>query len=180
MQRTLLIVSLIALAAAPAAAQGKSKEHRRNSEVRTSDNRRPEFPVNGDRLGQRSGDEDSDGDSDGDSDSDSDSRNASRSKTHRTYIDSRGLECREKSEIKKNGRRKYDVKCKEPKGRRADRQASNRDADDRRCTWLDSRCDRSPSSRRSDPRSRVPTSTDRRDRTVSEILGEIAAGRTPR
>jgi hypothetical protein len=106
MQRTLLLVSLIALAAAPAAAQGKSKEHRRDdhgSQFRSNENR--------------------------------DYNRNNRSKTQRTFIDSRGLECREKSEIKKDGRRKYDLKCKEPKQRRGDRRVSQS------CVYGDTRCD---------------------------------------
>jgi hypothetical protein len=127
MQRTLLLVSLIALAAAPAAAQGKSKEHRR-------DDHASQFRSNESRDYDRN----------------------YRSKTQRTFIDSRGLECREKSEIKKDGRRKYDLKCKEPKQRRGDRRVSQA------CVYGDTRCDVLPRTGGSAPRS------------ISDILGEIA------
>ena len=126
MQRTLLLVSLIALAAAPAAAQGKSHEHRRDSySSRDAYSSRDRY----------------------------NSRDSYSSKTQRTYIDSRGLECREKNEIKKDGRRKYDLKCKEPKRNRSDRTYSH---------------------------DRLPTSRGRSPVSMSDILGEIANRRQPR
>ena len=131
MQRTLLLVSLIALAAAPAAAQGKSKEHRRDdhgSQFRSNETRDDER-----RSGvYRSAD---DHDRDYARNDNRDYNRNYRSKTQRTFIDSRGLECREKSEIKKDGRRKYDLKCKEPKQRRGDDRVSQA------CVYGDTRCD---------------------------------------
>ena len=127
MQRTMLLVSLIALAAAPAAAQGKSKEHRR-------DDHASQFRSNESRDYDRN----------------------YRSKTQRTFIDSRGLECREKSEIKKDGRRTYDLKCREPKRRRGDRRVSQS------CVYGDTRCNV------------LPRTGGSAQRSVSDILGEIA------
>ena len=152
MQRTLLLVSLIALAAAPAAAQGKSKEHRRDdhgSQFRSNETRDDE---------RRSGVYRSADDRDRDyarNDNRAYNRNY-RSKTQRTFIDSRGLECREKSEIKKDGRRKYDLKCKEPKQRRGDRRVSQS------CVYGDTRCNA------------LPRTGGSVQRSFSDILGEIA------
>ena len=164
MQRTLLLVSLIALAAAPAAAQGKSKEHRRDdhaSQFRSNENRDDER-----RSGVYRPADDRDGD-DARNDNRDYNRN-DRSKTHQTYIDSRGLECREKNEIKKDGRRKYDLKCKEPKHRRSDRRVGQS------CVYGDTRCDVLPRTGASYPRDRVPTTSGRAQRSISDILGEIA------
>jgi hypothetical protein len=152
MQRTLLLVSLIALVAAPAAAQGKSKEHRRDdhgSQFRSNENRDDD---------RRSGVYRSADDREGNyvrNDNRDYNRNY-RSKTQRTFIDSRGLECREKSEIKKDGRRKYDLKCKEPKQRRGDRRVSQS------CVYGDTRCNA------------IPRTSGSAQRSISDILGEIA------
>ncbi|MFL5560183.1 MAG: hypothetical protein ACJ79K_01800 [Gemmatimonadaceae bacterium] len=51
-------------------------------------------------------------------------------KQTRTYIDSRGRECRETRHLKGNGDEQYQVKCKNPKGHR-DWQRDDRDDDDR-------------------------------------------------
>jgi hypothetical protein len=152
MQRTLLLVSLIALAAAPAAAQGKSKDHRRDdhgSQFRSNANRDDER-----RSGVYRPADDRDGDY-----ARNDNRDYNRnhrSKTQRTFIDSRGLECREKSEIKKDGRRTYDLKCREPKQRRGDRRVSQS------CVYGDTRCNV------------LPRTGGSAQRSVSDILGEIA------
>ena len=50
-------------------------------------------------------------------------------KQTRTYIDSRGRECRETRHIKGNGDEQYQVKCKNPKGRK-DWDRDHRDDDD--------------------------------------------------
>ena len=50
-------------------------------------------------------------------------------KQTRTYIDSRGRECRETTHLKGNGDEQYQVKCKNPKGRK-DWQRDDRDDDD--------------------------------------------------
>ena len=171
MHRTLLLVSMIALAAIPAAAQGKSKEHRQSSQFRTSDARRSDSRASDDRSGRYRWD-------DRDDDHDDDARRGNRSKSERTYIDSRGLECREKTQIKKDGRRSYTTKCKERKN--TNRSWNGRGTRDvNQCAYLDSRCDRLPTSGSTYPQSRVPTST-RQQPTMTEILGAIAASRTQR
>jgi hypothetical protein len=93
-----------------------------------------------------------------------------QSKTDRTYIDSRGLECREKTKVKKDGRREYSTKCKEPKNRRTDRGVSQS------CAYGDTRCSALPRTDGQYPRDRVPT-TSRDTRTPAQILAEIAAQR---
>ena len=132
MQRTLLIAALIALAAAPAAAQGKSKAHHGQSEFRTNDDHRGTSRSDDDR-------DDDDRDDDDRDDDDRDEKRASRgrrdnygSESQRVYIDSRGLECREKNKVKKDGRRSSETRCKEPKHRKNDRSA--RDSRNTPCT----------------------------------------------
>ena len=182
MRRILLMVSLIALSAAPAAAQGKSKEHRRDgngAQFRTNDNRNSSGNVN-----RRSNDDDDDDDRRGNGRYENDDRRGNdryenddrrgnggyQSKTDRTYIDSRGLECREKTKVKKNGQREYTTKCKEPKNRRTDRGVSQS------CVYGDTRCSALPRTDSRYPRDRVPT-TSRDTRTPAQILAEIAAQR---
>ena len=191
MRRILLMVSLIALSAAPAAAQGKSKEHRRDgngAQLRTNEDRNERGNVS-----RRSNDDDDDDDRrgneryenddrrgndryenddrrDNDRYENDDRRGGYRSKTDRTYIDSRGLECREKTKVKKNGQREYTTKCKEPKNRRTDRGVSQS------CVYGDTRCGTLPRTDSRYPRDRVPT-TGRDNRTPAQILAEIAAQR---
>jgi hypothetical protein len=64
----------------------------------------------------------------------------------RTFINSDGLECVEKSKMDRNGRRSYDLKCKEPKGSRGLGRGRGNVPDDRRertCVDVnrDGRCD---------------------------------------
>lgn len=175
MQRTLLLVSMIALAAAPAAAQGKSREHRNNGQFRTSDVRSSGNRASDDNRGRyRSDDEDDDRDDDRDGGNHGRAdRTANRSKSDRTYIDSRGLECREKTQIKKDGRRSSMTKCREPKHGRGNANA-RRTGNVNQCTYLDSRCDQLPSTGGNYPQSRRVPTTDRQP-TMSEILAAIAA-----
>lgn len=175
MQRTLLIAALIALAAAPAAAQGKSKAHPGQSEFRTNDDRRG--------IGRSDDDRDDDDRDDDDRDKKRAShgrRDSYGTESQRTYIDSRGLECREKNKVKKDGRRSSETRCKEPKHRKNDRSARDSRSGNQRCVYLDSRCDRLPSGGGNYPRSRVPPTSTSGQRSVADILGEIAASRAPR
>ena len=171
MRRILLLVSLIALSAAPAAAQGKSKEHRRDgngTQLRTNDDRNSRGTVD-----RRSNDDDDDDDRRGNDKYENGDRRGNggyQSKTERTYIDSRGLECREKTKVKKDGRREYSTKCKEPKNRRTDRGVNQS------CVYGDTRCSALPRTDGQYPRDRVPT-TSRDTRTPAQILAEIAAQR---
>jgi hypothetical protein len=94
-------------------------------------------PVNGDDR-YRTDRDDRDDDRYGRDDEDDD-------RTTRRFIDRNGLECEEKA-VTKNGKRSYDLKCREPKHRKGDRggwpPVSARD-DDRYCVDAnrDGRCD---------------------------------------
>jgi len=54
------------------------------------------------------------------------------SERSRTFINSDGLECVEKSRMDRNGRRSYDLSCKEPKGSRGLGRGRGNAPDDRR------------------------------------------------
>jgi hypothetical protein len=168
-RHTLLVISMIALAAAPAAAQGRSNEHRNNGQFRTSNTRNADNRASSNSHGRyRSDDRDDDRDDD-------DRAGRGTKKSERTYIDSRGMECREKTQIKKDGRRSSTTKCRDPKNRNSSWDGrGTRDVN--QCAYQDSRCDRLPSTTGTNyPTSRrQPTSTSRQP-TMTEILGAIAA-----
>lgn len=180
MNRTLLVISMIALAAAPAAAQGRSKEHRGNFHFRTSSSRNADDRAWGNSEGRsRSDDRDDRDDDDRDDDDRGDDGRAGRGakKSERTYIDSRGMECREKTQVKKDGRRSSTTRCSDPK--KGNGRWNGRDTREP-CAYQGSRCDQQPSMPGGTyPQSRrQPTSTSRQP-TMTEILGAIAA-RQPR
>ena len=60
-------------------------------------------------------------------------------KQTRTYIDARGRECRETTHLKGNGDEQYQVKCKNPKGRKDWQRDDRDDGYDARTQCLDTR-----------------------------------------
>lgn len=174
MRHTLLVLSMIALAAAPAAAQGRSHEHRNNGHVRTRTTRDADDRASSNSEGRyRSDDEDDDREDDDREDDDRAGRGTKKSE--RTYIDSRGMECREKTQIKKDGRRSSTTRCRDQKNRNSGWDGrGTRDVNE--CAYQDSRCDRLPSTTGTNyPTSRRQPASTRRQPTMTEILGAIAA-----
>lgn len=74
------------------------------------------------------------------------SRASTRDQTRtRTFIDRNGLECEEKSSVNGSGKRKYDLKCREPKSNRGRGRTDRTDRDRTRACIdanRDGRCDR--------------------------------------
>jgi hypothetical protein len=142
MNRTILFAALVGVTAAlPLEAQGRGQSQSRGQTQGRGPIEVP--PGRDDRYGRtdRYGRDDRyDNDRD-----DRNGRNDDRDRSTRRFIDRNGLECEEKA-VTKNGRRSYDLKCREPKrrNRQGDSWPPVRAQDgDRYCvdTNRDGRCD---------------------------------------
>ena len=109
--------------------------------------------------------------------------NGNRKET-RTYVDARGRECRETTHYKKNGKDKYDLKCKSVNGKHDDDRWDDDDRDDRDdrdCRYRDNngRCDVAQDGRWPDtryPDTRYPTTGTNYPQTLPEMAGAVIFG----